>query len=118
MFPNIYDVYMHATPATELFARPRRDFSHGCIRVEKPVELAAWILREKPDWTPKRIREAMRGDQTFKVAIDRKISVLVIYTTAVALEHEVRFFADVYGQDVRLERSLADAYRARKASRT
>ena len=48
--PNDYDVYMHDTPAQQLFAQPRRDFSHGCIRVENPVELALWVLRDKPEW--------------------------------------------------------------------
>ena len=45
--PNRYDVYMHDTPATQLFSRSRRDFSHGCIRVEDPVALAAWVLRDQ-----------------------------------------------------------------------
>ena len=52
MFPNEYDVYLHGTPAMELFAKSRRDFSHGCIRAEKPQELAAWVLRNQPEWTP------------------------------------------------------------------
>ena len=48
--PNGYDVYMHDTPAQQLFSRSRRDFSHGCIRVENPVELAKWVLRDQPEW--------------------------------------------------------------------
>src|SRR5262249_6409970 len=51
MFPNEFDVYMHDTPSTELFAKSRRDFSHGCIRLEKPADLAAWVLRDNPGWT-------------------------------------------------------------------
>src|SRR5581483_5458708 len=66
-FPNPYDVYMHGTPAQNLFARQRRDFSHGCIRVEDPVALAAWVLRDQPEWTTERILEAMNGDETLKV---------------------------------------------------
>ena len=45
MFPNEYNIYLHSTPATQLFDRSRRDFSHGCIRVQKPEDLAAWVLR-------------------------------------------------------------------------
>ncbi len=58
MFPNEFNVYMHGTPAKALFAKSRRDFSHGCIRVEKPEELAAWVLRDQPEWTMQRIVEA------------------------------------------------------------
>ena len=68
-FPNPYDVYMHGTPAEQLFSRSRRDFSHGCIRVEDPMALAAWILRDKPEWTPEAIRNAMNGDKTIQVDI-------------------------------------------------
>ena len=52
IFPNQYNVYLHSTPEQELFAKSRRDFSHGCIRVERPADLAAWVLRNKPEWTP------------------------------------------------------------------
>ena len=51
MFPNEYNVYLHSTPSAALFSQSRRDFSHGCIRVEKAAELAAWVLRDKPEWT-------------------------------------------------------------------
>ncbi len=50
LFPNEYNVYLHGTPAKSLFLRSRRDFSHGCIRVEKPEELAQWVLRGVPGW--------------------------------------------------------------------
>src|SRR4029079_11858602 len=60
IFPNEFNVYLHSTPSQSLFARSRRDFSHGCIRVEKPAELAAWALRNNPDWTLERVREAMQ----------------------------------------------------------
>jgi murein L,D-transpeptidase YcbB/YkuD len=61
LFPNSYSVYMHDTPAPEFFARSRRDFSHGCIRLEKPADLAAWVLRENSGWNPERIHAAMTG---------------------------------------------------------
>ncbi len=109
--PNTYDVYMHGTPAIELFSRSRRDFSHGCIRVEDIVALASWVLRDQPEWNEARIRAAMAGDQTIRVAIPKPIPVLIVYGTAVVMEDgEVRFFDDVYGLDAELERSLSKGY--------
>ena len=78
MFPNEFDVYLHSTPATELFSRSRRDFSHGCIRVEDPERLAVWALDEKPSWTEDRIRAAMQGTDTIQVNLDNPIPVLVL----------------------------------------
>lgn len=111
MFPNEYDVYMHGTPATELFSRSRRDFSHGCIRLEKPAELAAWVLRDNPDWNPQRVRAAMNGDQTEEVTLTHPIPVLIVYGTAIVLEDQmVHFFEDIYGLDAELERTLEQGY--------
>ena len=111
LFPNEHDVYLHDTPATELFSRSRRDFSHGCIRVEKPEQLAAWVLRDKPEWTPERIHDAMHGNETIRVTLDTPIPVLIVYATAVVLDHgEVRFFDDIYGQDAQLEELLSKGY--------
>ena len=102
---------MHGTPATELFSRSRRDFSHGCIRVEDPVALAAWVLRDKPEWTTEHIRSAMYGNETIRVNLDKPIPVLIVYGTAVVMEDgEVRFFDDIYGHDAALERVLAEGY--------
>jgi murein L,D-transpeptidase YcbB/YkuD len=111
LFPNEHHVYLHATPATELFSKSRRDFSHGCIRVEKPELLAAWVLRDKADWPPEHIVEAMNNTKTTQVNLDKAIPVLIIYATAVVRENgEVRFFQDIYGQDASLERLLAQGY--------
>jgi len=102
---------LHDTPATELFARSRRDFSHGCIRVEKPRELAAWILRDQPKWTAERIAEAMNGAETVTVNLERPIPVLIVYGTAVVLESgEIHFFEDIYGLDAQLDDRLAKGY--------
>jgi L,D-transpeptidase YcbB len=78
LFPNSYNVYMHDTPATELFSKSRRDFSHGCIRLERPADLAAWVLRDNPGWTPDRIRAAMNGSTTQQVNLAHPIPVLGI----------------------------------------
>jgi L,D-transpeptidase YcbB len=110
-FPNQYDVYMHDTPAKELFSRSRRDFSHGCIRVEDPVALAAWALKDQPEWTRENIRAAMNGEETMRVDIKTPIPVLILYGTAVAVENgEVEFYDDIYGYDAELERALIEGY--------
>ena len=109
-FPNQYDVYMHDTPAKHLFARSRRDFSHGCIRVEDAVALAAWVLKDNPEWAPENIRAAMNGEETLRVAVKHPIPVLILYGTAVVLEDGVvRFYEDIYGYDADLERALAES---------
>ena len=109
VFPNEYDVYMHGTPAMSLFSRSRRDFSHGCIRVEAPAELAAWVLQEQPEWTPDRIQTAMNGEETLWVSLNRPVPVLILYTTAAVQEDgEVRFFEDIYNQDAVLEKAISE----------
>ncbi len=112
MFPNEYDVYLHSTPAPELFSQSRRDFSHGCVRVEKVAELAAWVLRDKPEWSLERVRAAMEsGQDNFQVNLSKPIPVLIIYGTAVVDEQNVvRFFDDIYGHDIALEKALAKGY--------
>jgi len=102
---------MHDTPSTELFSKARRDFSHGCIRVQEPEELAVWVLKNKADWTRERIRNALYGANTIQVNLDTPIPVLVVYGTAIATEPgEAHFFADIYGYDALLEELLANAY--------
>jgi murein L,D-transpeptidase YcbB/YkuD len=111
MFPNEYNVYLHGTPAQALFSRSRRDFSHGCIRAEKPDELAAWVLRGLPEWTPERIRDAESGTRTLQVNLKQSIPVLIVYGTAVANETgEVSFFDDIYGHDASLDAVLSHGY--------
>lgn len=107
-FPNEYDVYMHGTPAKELFSRTRRDFSHGCIRVEDPVKLAEWVLQGMPEWTEDNIESAMNGEKTMGVKLKEPIPVLIFYSTAVVLEgEEPHFFQDIYALDADLERALS-----------
>ena len=104
MFPNEHHVYLHSTPATELFARSRRDFSSGCIRVEQPAELTAWALRDNPGWTLERVRQAMdSGPDNVTVKLARRTPVFIVYGTAIAYaDGEVHFYADLYGHDARL----------------
>jgi murein L,D-transpeptidase YcbB/YkuD len=111
LFPNGYNVYMHDTPAPELFARSRRDFSHGCIRLERPADLAAWVLRDNPGWNLERIRAAMNGQATQQVNLAQPIPVLILYATVIVLEDGlIHFYDDIYGHDASLEKVLAKGY--------
>jgi murein L,D-transpeptidase YcbB/YkuD len=116
MFPNTYSVYLHSTPSTELFSRSRRDFSSGCIRLEKPAELASFLLRNQLDgqqpWTLELVQNAMdSGRDNRQVNLTMKIPVLILYVTAVAEEDgTVHFFDDIYGHDKRLNALLAKGF--------
>lgn len=111
VLPNVYDVYLHATPAHRLFRESRRAFSHGCIRVSDPVALAVHVLRDTPgDWTAQRVQEAMDGTNARRVELARPIQVMILYGTALATESgETLFFEDIYGHDRRLEALLRAA---------
>jgi murein L,D-transpeptidase YcbB/YkuD len=109
MFPNEFDVYLHSTPAPQLFNQSQRDFSHGCIRVEKPAELAAWLLQDQPKWTLENIKAAMQsGPDNQQVNLSRPMPVVIVYLTAIVEENsEVYFYDDIYGLDGALKDSLA-----------
>lgn len=108
VFPNDDGVYLHGTPAPALFARARRDFSHGCVRAQDPVGLAEWALAEQPEWTRERILAAMHGDESVRVDLSRPIRVILFYLTAVVTPDDgvVHFVNDIYGHDARLDRML------------
>jgi murein L,D-transpeptidase YcbB/YkuD len=111
VFPNEYNVYMHDTPATELFSKSRRDFSHGCIRLEKPLELVSWVLRDNPGWAMESIRAAVNEDETKQVNLAHPIPVLIVYGTVIVSEDGVvHFYDDIYGHDAALERALDIGY--------
>jgi len=100
IFPNDNNVYLHSTPAQALFGKARRDFSHGCIRVEDPKSLAAWVLKNNTDWTKDRIENAFAAGKEEQVKLTKTIPVLVLYDTAIAEEDgQVFFFKDIYGHD-------------------
>jgi murein L,D-transpeptidase YcbB/YkuD len=104
---------MHGTPATELFSRTRRDFSHACVRVEFPELLAERVPDDTPGWVRDRIRSAIGDSKTLQVTLSRPIPVLIVYGTAIAGEDGmVRFFDDIYGYDAQLVRTLAEGRRA------
>jgi L,D-transpeptidase YcbB len=110
-FPNKYSVYMHDTPARLLFSQSKRDFSHGCIRLENAEELARWVLRDNPGWDGSHIQAAMNGDKTLQVKLAHPIPVLIVYGTAIVLEDRiVHFYDDLYGQDAELDQTLQQDY--------
>lgn len=107
IFPNSDDIYMHDTPAKSLFSRESRAFSHGCIRVGKPRDLAIEILKEDPAWTPARIDAAMHAGKESTYTLKTKIPVYIGYLTAwVDEKGEINFYNDIYKMDERLEQLL------------
>ena len=97
MFPNEESVYLHDTPAKSLFARDRRDFSHGCVRVQDPPALAEFLLRGSPVWDRAAILAAMDGPKPKVVPVKPGVPVYLLYTTAIAgADGTLSFFEDVY----------------------
>jgi murein L,D-transpeptidase YcbB/YkuD len=107
MFPNRHSVYLHDTPSRTLFQRSERGFSSGCIRVEHPVELAAYLLRDNEGWTPERIRSAMGQSREQTVVLREKVPVHLLYWTAWVADGRVQFRGDVYQRDAGVAAALA-----------
>jgi murein L,D-transpeptidase YcbB/YkuD len=108
MFPNQFAVYLHDTPTRKLFTRPERTLSHGCVWVEKPVELAEYVLAGQDDWNEKKIRDAMEtahsaGDGGSAdgptVTLVRPVPVYIVYLTALVRDGVLNFRRDPYGKD-------------------
>jgi murein L,D-transpeptidase YcbB/YkuD len=111
IFPNNFNIYFHDTPEQEFFAKSRRDFSHGCIRLERPADLAVWVLRNNPGWNMDRVRSAMNGTTTQQVNLTHPIPVLIVYATVIVTEDGVvHFYDDIYGHDAALEKVLEKGY--------
>jgi L,D-transpeptidase YcbB len=107
MFPNQYSVYIHDTPTKELFARTDRSFSSGCIRISKPLEFAAFLLRDKPDWTIDRIKNVVAQGKETTVMISKPLPVHLLYLTAWAEDDgTVHFRKDIYDRDQSLLNAL------------
>jgi murein L,D-transpeptidase YcbB/YkuD len=108
IFPNEHNVYLHSTPAKGLFARAKRDFSHGCIRVEEPVGLAEWVLSDQSEWDRAAIERAMHQGGPTRVMIPRRIPVYILYITAIVdlSDGHLHFFDDIYGLDAELASAL------------
>ncbi len=96
LFPNQYAVYLHDTPADQLFEEANRAFSHGCIRLEGPAEFGAWVLGEQ-GWDEARVQSSMDGDERQVVELDQEIPVFIVYLPVWADQQGVVHFSkDVY----------------------
>ena len=114
IFPNEHNVYLHSTPAKTLFAKSRRDFSHGCIRVADPVGLAEWLLSDQPDWDRQAIEEAMGKGAPTRVLVSQRTPVWILYITAFvdAPSGNLYFWEDIYGLDEALAQKLGHDLRS------
>ena len=100
VLPNPHNVFLHDTPSRQLFLRPTRAFSHGCIRVADPAALARWLLSDQPEWTGDQIDQAMGRTEPLQVNLAEPVQVYIVYGTAVAREDgSVLFLNDLYGLD-------------------
>jgi len=110
LFPNSFNIYFHDTPVKSLFAKEKRAYSHGCIRLKEPEKMANYVLRNQPEWTPEKIEEAMNsGEQKF-VKVKDPIPVVVTYYTAWVDENGLlNFRDDIYGHDMALAQKMFNA---------
>jgi len=95
MFPNTFSIYMHDTPEDQLFQKDVRAFSHGCIRLEKPEEMAQWVL----GWTPEQVTAAEHGPDDRRVNLKEKVPVYIVYFTTFMRDGRLHFGNDLYGRD-------------------
>jgi murein L,D-transpeptidase YcbB/YkuD len=104
LFPNDFNIYLHDTPNHELFDKDVRAFSHGCIRVEKPAELAQWVL----GWDAGRVEQAMReGKDNQATKLPKKIPVYIAYGTTYVRDGQLYFGNDLYHRDDQLVKAMA-----------
>jgi murein L,D-transpeptidase YcbB/YkuD len=107
IFPNSYNIYFHDTPSRSLFTKQERAFSHGCIRLQQPFNLADYLLRNQPEWTKEKIKEAMNSSKEKWVTLDKTVKVFITYFTSWVDEAGVLHFADdIYGHDKELAAHL------------
>jgi len=110
MFPNSFSVYIHDTPARGFFKYEKRSFSSGCIRIEKPIELAEYLLKDNPEWTRNELVDTIDSTKTRIVRLLEPISVQIVYLTAWVDEggETVHFRDDVYDRDKPLYQALLE----------
>lgn len=103
LFPNDFNIYLHDTPNDELFKKDVRAFSHGCIRLEKPDEMAAYVL----GWDVDRVHQAMQGSNNRSITLPKKIPVYITYFTTYVTDGKLFFGNDLYKRDVSLVDKVA-----------
>lgn len=103
IFPNSYNIYLHDTPSRNLFEEERRAFSHGCIRIQKPFEMADYLLKDDAEWSSEKISQAMRTNSEKWVSLDNPVPVFISYFTAwVDRDGLLNFREDIYGHDKKM----------------
>jgi murein L,D-transpeptidase YcbB/YkuD len=108
--PNEFAVFLHDTPSRSGFSRADRLLSHGCVRLERPLELARLVLEGTPDWTPERMQAAVDAGKTVRVSLPEPIPMYLFYWTSfVDSEGKIYFWDDIYGWDARLTQALEAA---------
>lgn len=107
LFPNEHAVYLHDTPAGALFSQSQRGFSHGCVRLHRPKDLANYVLKDMPEWNENRIDETINGGEETWITLPKQIQVYLVYFTSwVDEKGNVHFRDDIYGHDKKLEQEL------------
>ena len=115
IFPNPHSVFLHDTPSKELFSKVRRDFSHGCIRVQNPLQFAKALLNDATKWNAATIQEIVASGKTQTVFLSQPIPVLVLYWTAqVDGDGVVSFIPDIYNRDDAVLKRLEEDFRIRQ----
>jgi murein L,D-transpeptidase YcbB/YkuD len=103
LMPNPYDIYLHDTPERALFDETQRDFSHGCIRLEKPLALAEYLLADPRHWNRRRIRLAIQKKVEQTVDLSRPVPVYISYLTICPGDDGLLYFCpDIYSRDPEL----------------
>lgn len=110
MFPNQYDIYLHDTPSRELFNNSRRSYSHGCVRINQPLEFALHLLRSDPTWSKERVESVIHSQKETIVNLKKPIPIYLVYQTAFVNSEsgEVNFREDIYGWDKKIAQLLAE----------
>jgi murein L,D-transpeptidase YcbB/YkuD len=108
IFPNEFGIYLHDTPHRELFRETTREFSSGCIRVEKSIELALYLLQDNPGWDRDKIDRTVASGTGIKVDLARRVAVHLLYWTAwVDPGNTIHFANDIYQRDKILAKALS-----------
>ena len=105
LVPNSFNIYLHDTPAKTLFQQANRAASHGCIRLEKPAEMAQWVL----GWDAGQVEAAMHGEDNHAVKVPKKLPVYIVYFTTYVRDGRLYFGDDIYGRDQALVKQVASA---------
>jgi murein L,D-transpeptidase YcbB/YkuD len=118
MFPNKHSVYLHDTSDPQLFRKERREFSHGCIRIEKPMEMAAFVMKGNKEWPIEKIKAVLKTKETTVANLSKPIPVHILYFTAWGNgDGTTHFLEDIYRRDERLDRALQPKIKTARAAK-